>query len=156
MTRPRVFHLVQQAHSALFRACDHALKEHIGLTASQQAVLFFLMRRDGAPISAIADALRMGKSSLTGLIDRMANRGLVRRQQSAEDGRSFEIFIEDAGRRIAEATLPGVRHINAGLLEPFSMEERAVIERFLNHVSDNAEAIVASRAKAKFRERTSA
>lgn len=156
MNRPHIFHLIQQAHSALFRASDHALKEHIGLTASQQAVLFFLMRRDGAPISTIADELRMGKSSLTGLVDRMENRGLVQRRQSASDGRSVEVYIEDAGRRIAEATLPGVKYINAALLDPFSTEERAVIGRFLNHVANNAETIVASRAEEKFRERTSA
>ena len=156
MKSPRVFHLIQQAHSALFRASDHALKEHVGLTASQQAVLFVLMRKDGAPISAIAEELRMGKSSLTGLVDRMTRTGLVRRQQSAEDGRSVEIFIEDAGRRAAEAALPEVKRINAALLEPFSTQERAVIERFLRHVSNNAEAIVTNRAKTKFKERISA
>lgn len=153
MKQPRIFHLIQQAHSALFRAADYALKKSMGLTASQHAVLFFLMKHDGAPISLIADALKMGKSSLTGLIDRMTDKGLVRRRQSAADARSYEVFIENEGRRIVEAALPGARRINAALLEPFSTEERAVIERFLRHVADNADTIVATHAEAAFKER---
>ena len=98
----------------------------------------------------------MGKSSLTGLIDRMTDKGLVSRRQSAADGRSFEVFIEDEGRRTVEATLSGTRRINAALLEPFSIKERAVIERFLKHVADNADAIVASQTKTAFKEKVSA
>ena len=63
MQQPRIFYLLQKAHSALFRAADHALKQRLGLTASQQAVLFILTKDDGKPISAIAEELKMGKSS---------------------------------------------------------------------------------------------
>lgn len=114
------------------------------------------MKRDGAPISDIADQLKMGKSSLTGLIDRMTDKGLVHRRQSVEDARSFEVFIERSGRRAVEATLPTTKKINAALLEPFSSEERAVIERFLRHVSDNAETIVATNTQTQSKERISA
>ena len=153
MRQPRVFHLLQLAHSALFRAADRALQTNVGLTASQQAVLFVLMQRDGAPITAIADQLRMGKSSLTGLIDRMSAKGLVTRRQSPSDARSFEVFIEDAGRHLVHATLASTKKINASLLKPFSSDECAVIERFLKHVSENAEEIVIAQTASLLRER---
>jgi DNA-binding MarR family transcriptional regulator len=144
MREPRVFHLLQLAHSALFRASDRALKEQAGLSSAQQAVLFVLSLRDGAPITAIADQLKMGKSSLTGLVDRMSDSRLVERRPSARDGRSLEVFILPEGQRLISATLAGTKKINADLLAPFSAEEREVIARFLTHVSDNAEAIVSS------------
>ena len=153
MRQPRVFHLIQQAHSALFRAADHALQENVGLTTSQQAVLFVLMRRDGTPITTIADELRMGKSSLTGLIDRMSAKGLVTRRQSPTDARSYEVFIEDAGRELVHDTLASTKKINTSLLQPFSAKECAVIERFLRHVSDNAEEIVRSQSTSSVRKR---
>ena len=153
MRQPRVFHLLQLAHSALFRAADRALQTNVGLTASQQAVLFVLMQRDGAPITAIADQLRMGKSSLTGLIDRMSAKELVTRRQSPSDARSFEVFIEDAGRHLVHATLASTKKINASLLKPFSSDECAVIERFLKHVSENAEEIVIAQTASLLRER---
>lgn len=144
MRQVRVFHLLQKARSALFRAVDQSLNHQFGLRATQQAVLFILMERDGAPITDIAEQLQVGKSSLTGLIDRMAERGYLRREQSTADGRSYTIFIEPKGRVLCEQTLPATRRINAALLEPFSDSEQDTIARFLHHVADNAATIVTS------------
>ena len=140
----RVFHLLQLAHSALFRTADHRLRVQAGISASQLGVLFVLANSDGLPITAIADALNMGYSSLTGLVDRMSRRQLVRRESSTEDGRVQRVFIEPAGRETAERALLSVKRINAELLKPFSSTERRAIERFLIHVSENAAAIVAA------------
>lgn len=153
MPRIRVFHLLQQAHSALFRASDKSLRDLVGLTASQQAVLYCLVQEDGVPISNIANRLNMGLSSLTGLIDRMAEKGFVRRQQSEKDARIYEIYLEQAGRDIADATLARTKKINGELLEPFSNEERAVIKRFLDHVSSNSMDIVNKHSVITDRER---
>lgn len=139
---PRIFYLLQSAHSALFRAADQQLRAQYGVTATQQAVLFLLLKQDGQPISTLASALRMGKSSLTALIDRMVHAGLVRRESEAGDGRVVSIFAEPAGRQLAETTLPIVRHSNARLLSPFSDEEQRVIERFLQYVADDAADII--------------
>ena len=146
MRQPRIFDLIQKAHSALFRASDRAMKDKLDLTASQQAILFVLHEKDGVPITAIAEALNMGKSSITGLIDRMTDRGLVQRRQNAADARSFNVFITSGGRAAVNATLPVVGLINADLLQPFSGEEQATIERFLRHVSQNAQSIVSKNA----------
>ncbi|MEM6627091.1 MAG: MarR family winged helix-turn-helix transcriptional regulator [Pseudomonadota bacterium] len=155
MHQPRIFHLIQRAHSALFRASDRALRAHIGLTASQQAVLFVLMIRDGRPISEIANELNMGKSSLTGLIDRMETAGMVERRHHQEDGRSFKVFIKDRGRAAADGAMRGTKRINAELLAPFTATERAVIEKFLRHVSDNAASIVDAQSQVSFKEKVS-
>lgn len=139
---PRIFHLLQKAHSALFRATDKRLREVHGITASQQGVLFILGLKDGQRISAIADALSMGKSSLTGLIDRMEERSLVRRAPHPDDSRSQLVFIEPAGRDIAAATVADTRRINDALLSPFSADEQATIARFLTHVAENGPTLI--------------
>ncbi|MFC3117754.1 MarR family winged helix-turn-helix transcriptional regulator [Jhaorihella thermophila] len=76
----RVFHLLQVAHSALFRAADKRSRRMAGLTTTQIAILLILRKSDGLPISALAAQLAMGKSSLTGLIDRLADKRLVERR----------------------------------------------------------------------------
>ena len=153
MRQPRIFHLMQKAHSSLFRAADRFLGEEVGLSSSQHAVLLILMKDDGVPISAIARELSMGKSSLTGLIDRMEKRGLVSRRQSPVDARSVEIHIEDHGRDLGQATLSGTRRINRSILEPFSDQEQKTIEKFLNHVASNADDIVAAQSPAIHKEK---
>lgn len=132
----RVFHLLQRAHSALFRAADRDIRAREGVTAVQTGVLFVLSHEDGQPITAIADELNMGKSSLTGLVDRMVGAGLVRREASDHDGRVQRIFLEPEGRAMSERAGLRVQKINADLLAPFSPAEQGVIRRFLTHVSE--------------------
>ncbi|MEO1087154.1 MAG: MarR family transcriptional regulator [Acidobacteriota bacterium] len=142
----RVFHLLHQAHSALFRAADQTLRQKEGITAAQHGVMLVLSVRDGVPISTIAEELRMGKSSLTGLVDRMSKAGLVRRAPCADDGRVTRIYLEPAGRRLLERTAGHVKGYNEALLEPFSADERRTIHRFLSHVAEEADAIVGGEA----------
>ncbi len=139
---PRIFYQLQKAHSALFRAADKSSKATFGLTVSQQAVLFLLSRKDGQPISDLAQTLSMGNSSLTGLVDRMCQKGFVRREVLSSDARVVQIFIEQQGRELIEKSLPAIKKYNQQLLAPFNEEEWQVIGRFLSHVSDNADEII--------------
>lgn len=138
----RVFHLIQQAHAALFRAADHAMRRNLGITTAQNAVLFLLMEQDGQKISDLAAQLNMGKSSLTALMHRMEGAGLVRRARNADDERISNMFIEPPGRAIVAETRPVIKGINADLLAPFNAEERDTIERFLTHMRCNASEII--------------
>ena len=144
---PRVFHLLQKAHSALFRAADLRAKTTLGLTTTQQGVLLVLSQKDGLPISSIAKTLSMGKSSLTGLVDRMCEQGFLRRAPAASDGRVVNIFIEDKGRQIVARSLPDIKSYNQQLLAPFNDEQQETISRFLEHVAQNAHLIVAEKPK---------
>lgn len=137
-----VFHQLQIAHTALFRAADHRSRSVIGLTTSQLAVLFVLGRSDGQPISQIANELAMGKSSLTGLIERMCDKGFVSRCASPTDGRVINIYLEPLGvQAIENGKLEATRY-NHELLAPFTKNEQDTIQRFLQHLSENADNII--------------
>ena len=143
---PKIFLLLQRAHHALFRAADRRSRSATGLSTSQQGVLFILDKRDGAPISEIAEVMLMSKSSISGLIDRMEAKGFVRRAPSADDGRVLNVFLEPKGAALIERSRTEVDRYNARVLAPFDEAERAVIERFLIHVAVNAEDLVAETA----------
>lgn len=113
-----------------------------GIRTAQLVVLFTLMRSEGLPITTIARRVGMGKSSLTGLVDRMVAKGLVRREADPEDARVQRILLEPEGEALAKRASSPVRRYNKALLEPFSELERDVIARFLTHVADNASEIV--------------
>lgn len=137
--RLKVFHQMQRAHAALFRAADKALRAEFGLTSTQQAVLFLLLENDAQPITSLAAQLKMGKSSLTGLIDRMATKDLVRRGNEGPDGRVVLVHILPRGQELAQLSVGRTKAANDHLLQPFDAQEQAVIARFLNHISDEAE-----------------
>jgi DNA-binding MarR family transcriptional regulator len=59
--------------------------------------------RDRSPgMNELARYLELDKSSVTGLVDRAEQRGLVRRKASAADRRAIEVSITAAGRKIAQ------------------------------------------------------
>jgi DNA-binding MarR family transcriptional regulator len=59
--------------------------------------------RDRQPtIGELATFLQLDKSSVTGLVDRAAERGLVARTASPVDRRSVRVAITDAGRQLID------------------------------------------------------
>lgn len=138
----RVFYELQIAYSVLLRAVENRTRELAGLSPAQLAVLFCLRDAEGVAMGDISRTLRMGKSGLTGLVDRMCAKGLVERSGSDEDGRVSRVFIKDRGKAARALGKRETKRINAALLAPFSDAEVQVIQRFLTHLQDNADAIV--------------
>ena len=70
------------------------------LSLTQLRVLAIL--RDREPkMAELADYLGQDRSSVSGLIDRAARRGLVRRAASGDDGRSVRVGLTPEGQRLA-------------------------------------------------------
>ncbi|WP_286831706.1 MULTISPECIES: MarR family winged helix-turn-helix transcriptional regulator [Kordiimonas] len=141
-----VFHLLQQASGTLFRAADRVMRDREGITTAHQVVLFSLYRKEDVPASVLAAQLNMGKSRLTGLVDTLVDKGMVRRARSKEDGRSQLLSATESGRAVIDRTKAGVNEMNEDLLAPFSEEERRVISAFLKHVRDQGDEIVTRRS----------
>jgi DNA-binding MarR family transcriptional regulator len=138
---PRVFHMLQQANSALFRAVDGLLKAREGIISAHQVILFVLTQEDGLQSADVAKRAGMSRSRLTGLLDTLTSKGLVRREQSPDDGRVQRVFITQGGADIIKRTAALARELNEDLLEPFDEQEREVITAFLQHVSGTAKVI---------------
>ncbi|MFD0369823.1 MarR family winged helix-turn-helix transcriptional regulator [Streptomyces sp. NPDC059071] len=73
-----------------------------GITPQQGQLLCVLMPMPYG-MGELGAVLGLAKSSLTGLVDRTAQRGLVRREPDPEDGRAVRIVLTEEGRRIADA-----------------------------------------------------
>ncbi len=93
--------------SALVRSCflvnavyAEAAREQ-GLTAQQGQLLCVLMAQPYG-MGELGETLRLAKSSLTGLVDRTARNGLVRREPDPRDTRAVRVSLTPRGRRLAE------------------------------------------------------
>jgi DNA-binding MarR family transcriptional regulator len=73
------------------------------------------------PMSKLADALDVSVASATGIVDRMEQRGLVRRTHSREDRRVVLVEKTEAGddvfKSIGETRRAGLAHILSSLTE---------------------------------------
>lgn len=67
----------------------------LGFTRSQWWVLNHLFRNNGATQSELADILEVEKATLGRLLDRMEQKGWVRREADAADRRVKHVFLTD-------------------------------------------------------------
>jgi DNA-binding MarR family transcriptional regulator len=136
MTKPiRIFHALQQANSALFKAADNLLKRREGIVTAHQVILFVLVAQDGLTSADVAKRAGMSRTRLTGLLDNLERKALLFRKQSNTDRRVQHVHITQEGREMIERTRALVNDLNANLLAPFDERQRAVVSAFLDHVT---------------------
>jgi len=140
MAEPRLFHLLHLSHRAVFRAADRALSGRFGITAAQHAALMYLAGKEGASMSALATAISLKPAATSGLIDRMEKNGFLERRPAPRDGRSFELFLKPAGKRIVGDSKALIEESNRFLLEGYDREARAEIANFLEKITERANA----------------
>ncbi len=101
--------------------------EPFGLTPFHWLVLCCLWQEDGLATSSIGDKLQQVGGTLTGVIDRMEERGLVRRERDTRDRRIWRIWLTDAGRELQDVLPPLVADIREKSMTGISHADR---ERF--------------------------
>lgn len=130
----RLFFLLSAANRRVQRWIEAEMAAKGGLTAAQSGVLFLLAKRDGALIGEVAEALDATRSSMTGLVDRMARGGLLERRPDPEDGRAQRLYLTGKGRDALAYAKRGLDSINAQLTEGFTPEEVDAVARWLTHL----------------------
>lgn len=71
---------------------------------------------EGLRPSVIASRMMVTRATMTGVIDSLEARGLVERVPSATDGRSREVTITPAGRRLVRRTEPRLHEFETALM----------------------------------------
>ncbi|BDT87451.1 MarR family winged helix-turn-helix transcriptional regulator [Nocardia cyriacigeorgica] len=102
------------------------------LTASQAKTLTAL-RRGPVAMRALADALSCDASNVTGIINRLEKRGLVRREPSAVDRRVTNLVITPDGEQITDAIRAKMHRTRDGL-DRLSDAERTQLRDLLERV----------------------
>lgn len=87
------------------------------------------------PMHELAAELGCDNSNVTGLVDRLATRGLVSRQPSPEDRRVRRVVLTADGRRVRERLLTRLRPPLADLNERLSADEQRQLLRLLTKVA---------------------
>jgi len=95
--------------------------DQFDLTIFHWVVLCCLWKEDGLAISSIGEKLQQVGGTLTGVLDRMEGRGLIRRERDScdrriwriwltEDGRNFEVILPPIAMEVREQAMRGMSH----------------------------------------------
>jgi DNA-binding MarR family transcriptional regulator len=112
-------HFVHPVHRATHRIGLYLddLRER-GLTQGEAHILALLAHSAPAKVADLHRGLAHKRSTLTSILDRLANRGLITREVGKKDRRTFVIMLTAKGRKLARRVS---RHL--------SDLERAVVRR---------------------------
>jgi MarR family transcriptional regulator, organic hydroperoxide resistance regulator len=77
----------------------------IRLSIPQCDILTTLTEKEGVSQQELAKRLYVTKGNISGLIDRLAEAGLVERRSTANDRRQHAIYLTKAGRAMAEKAI---------------------------------------------------
>ena len=102
---PQVFFRLLMGHRAWVKSAAMGL----GLSAFQAMPLVLMDPARPQPMSEVAAIIGCGPSNLTGIIDKLEARGLVKRRQAQGDRRVKEVSLTRAGQAFRKRLLARIR-----------------------------------------------
>lgn len=118
---------------------DAALRPY-HLTRAQLLTLMVLDSHNGAHQTDIALRLRMGRSAVGKLLDRLEAAGYIRREHDPYDARAVRVFMTPTTRDRLREISSAANTRCAEILTPLGPEERAALNRALLLLRDHTAA----------------
>ena len=114
---------------------------HYGLTFPQFMTLLSLERAEGpCRMGPLANAALQSLPSMTGIVDRLVERGLVERRRDPKDRRSVVVSLTDEGRQLLRKLKDERLRTVSRLLEALPAEDLERLRIILDHMLQALEA----------------
>ena len=120
-----------------YRALSRALMDQIALHRSQAMVLCKLFDQDGMNQSEIAQQLSVQGATVTDMLQRMEEAGLVSRRRDADDNRLVRVYLTDAGHEKERAIAEQFLALESVVFQGFDETERAQLRELLGRALAN-------------------
>lgn len=111
-----------------------SLLRPLGLTVPQFDALANLYVGDGITQQQLARRLLVTKGNVTGLLDRLAERGLVERRADPTDRRANRIALTEQGRALAQRSLEVQHALVAELMGVLDADEQEQLRLLLARI----------------------
>ena len=129
-------HLLAQV-SRLHFLRARTLFETVGLYRGQPPVLGVLAEGEGVSHSELAARLDVRPATISKMLDRMERAGFLTRRPDAEDQRVSRVYLTERGRAVQCEVRRLIRTMAQETFAGFSLEEQALLSRFLLQIREN-------------------
>ena len=109
----------------LLRVSSRATEKGIGISGAQLYVLQELAVSPASSINELAERTTTHQSSVSAVVSRLVERGLVVRRPSAEDGRRVNIELTAAGQELVDQAPPTAQVQLVDALRQMTADEQA-------------------------------
>lgn len=128
------YHIAQAAVTTVDTFERH-IGQPFGLRKVEYSLLLLLLANGPLTPKRLGQALALSAPNLTQLLDRLQERGLIRRERSPTDGRSQNIVLTDNGQRMADDGAAAAEPMEAELDDRLSRVERLMLIELLRKVA---------------------
>jgi DNA-binding MarR family transcriptional regulator len=121
-----------QTHAALARQLDADLRTAHGLPLGELEILLWLAHGpcERMRMAALAETVPLSPSGVSRAVERLAARGLVRRDRCPEDRRgAYAVLTESGVARVRAASATYAAGIRGAFLDALTSEERELLAR---------------------------
>jgi len=134
----RAGHLMGMLHRALRRKYDRQLKD-FGITPCQFEVLMILWEEEGILLSELGRRVSRDGPTITGVIDRMENKILVKRKRDTHDRRAVRVVLTSKSKGMKEQLSATKKLVLQKIARNLSRKEIASLESVLAKMMKNME-----------------
>jgi DNA-binding MarR family transcriptional regulator len=131
-----IIRLVNRVRIELIDALDRELAQ-FDITAAQLIVLASVANREADSPASLCKNISYDPGAMTRMIDRLEQKGLVRRNPNPDDRRATNLEITTAGRALYPQLLAAKETVQAQFLRGFTEQEVGALEQFLNRLLEN-------------------
>ncbi len=110
----------------------------VDLTMPQLKALMFVARNNGAPSGQIARRLGVGLSTITGIVDRLAEQDMVTRQEDPDDRRITRVRPTARGRALVDELMQYRNEAIQAVLSQLDAAQLQVVESAFTSLADAA------------------
>lgn len=119
------------------RGLADRLFTEVGLHVGQDMILFRLWCEDGLTQSELVEQLCVQPATITKMLHRLVQAGLVERRSDPDDQRLSRVFLTDRGWSLQRAVEEIWDRLEQCAFASLTLEERLLLRRLLMQVHDN-------------------
>lgn len=129
-------HLLSDSSRLLRRAFDARVRT-LGMTSQQARLLLILQVNEGENQGFYAEVLEVEPISLTRMIDRMEEAGLIERRRDPADRRAWRLFLTDRSRQLIDQVRACLTGLEDEMLTGLDEGQRAALAGMLETIRTN-------------------
>jgi len=127
---------LQQAYQAAWSLHVDAV-----VTSPQLAVLLAVAQNPGMEQGLIGNSVALDRSTMAGVVDRLENRGWLKKRRSPRDGRKRLLYLSPEGRKVMTETMKRSKELEDLLMEGYGPEGRALVLSMVRQLAERWEAV---------------
>jgi len=128
--------LLWDANRAMNREFSDRIARH-GVSLGLWPFLRTLWEGDGITQRELSEKVRMKGPTTVAALNKLEDRGLVRREGDKKDARKINVFLTPDGRKVYRKVIPEVEAVNTQCLTDLSAEEQAEFKNMIRRIRNN-------------------